>query len=154
MNRYLIAALAACLLFMWGGWQVMQRKSAALAVAGDRIETLELAAESRRNTQRLLAQLDTEHTKVLTDAQAANSKLRADVRNGGRRLSVSATCPSVRDPATSAGLGHAEARAELDPASGERIIGITDDGDQGLIALQAAQAYIDNICLKGATDGR
>ena len=149
MNRYLIAALAACCLIMWGGWQTIQRKSAALVVAGGRIETLERAAESRRNTQKLLAQLDTEHTKAMTDAQAANSRLRTDVRNGARRLSVLATCPTVRDATTATGLGHAEARAELDPAAGERIIAITDDGDQGLIALQAAQGYIANVCLKG-----
>jgi prophage endopeptidase len=55
----------------------------------------------------------------------------------------------LRDTTTSTGLGNAEARAELDPAAGERIVAITDDGDQGLIALRAAQAYITNVCLKG-----
>lgn len=149
MNRYLIAALAACVLLMWGGWQKIKGQSIAITAAADQIETLNRAAESRRNTQKLLTQLDTEHTKALTDAQAANSQLRTDVRNGARRLSVLAKCPAVRDATTATGLGHAEARAELDPASGERIIDITDDGDQGLIALQAAQDYITNVCLKG-----
>ncbi|MFQ6558186.1 lysis system i-spanin subunit Rz [Pseudomonas sp. Lb2C1-1] len=149
MNRYLIAALAACILLMWGGWQKIKGQSAALQAAGEQIQSMERAAESRRNTQKLLAQLDTEHTKALTDAQAANNQLRTDVRNGALRLSVKATCPAVRDATTSTGLGDAEARAELDPAAGERIVAITDDGDQGLIALRAAQAYIANVCLKG-----
>jgi prophage endopeptidase len=146
MTRYLIAGLAmALILALWR----LDHVGTNLQAAKDRVVTLEAAAESRRNTQKLLAQLDTEHTKALTDAQAANSKLRADVRNGARRLPVKATCPAVRDTATSTGLGHAEARAELDPAAAERIVAITDDGDQGLIALQAAQAYITNVCLKG-----
>lgn len=34
------------------------------------------------------------------------------------------------------------ARARLDPAHALRIIGITDAGDEGLIALQACQAYV------------
>ncbi|QHA83548.1 lysis protein [Pseudomonas mediterranea] len=153
MTRYLIAGLAVALILT--GWRLdhvsnsLDRAKTVISDQVDTINTLEAAAQSRRNTQKLLAQLDTEHTKALTDAQAANSQLRADVRNGARRLSVKATRPTVRDTATSTGLGNAEARAELDPASGERIVAITDDGDQGLIALRAAQDYIDNVCLKG-----
>jgi prophage endopeptidase len=147
--KILICACAALafglLLALWR----LDRVGTKLDVANEQVTTLNKAADSRRNTQKLLAQLDTEHTKALTDAQAANSKLRDDVRNGARRLSVKATCPAVRDTATSTGLGHAEARAELDPAAAERIVAITDDGDKGLIALQAAQAYITNVCLKG-----
>jgi hypothetical protein len=37
---------------------------------------------------------------------------------------------------------HAARRAQLDPAHAQRIIAITDAGDQGLIALRACQAYI------------
>lgn len=153
MTRYLIAGLAVALIL--AGWRldhVGNSLDTAEGVIADQVETintLEAAAQSRRNTQKLLTQLDTEHTKALTDAQAANSRIRTDVRNGARRLSVNATCPAVRDTTTATGLGHAEARAELDPAAGERIIAITDAGDQGLIALQAAQDYIANVCLKG-----
>ena len=39
------------------------------------------------------------------------------------------------------GVVHVAHRAKLDPAHAQRIIGITSDGDQGLIALQACQAY-------------
>lgn len=151
MIRYLIAALAACLVLIYSGWSHIQGQAKDMAVAKDRIDTLERAAESRRNTQRLLAQLDTEHTKALTDAQTTNNQLRAAVATGARRLSVKATCPAVRTAGTTAGLDHAEARAELDPATAERIVAIANDGDEGLIALRAAQDYIANICQKGST---
>lgn len=149
MVRYLIAALAACLVLIYGGWSHIQGQAKDMAVAKDRIDTLELAAASRRNTQRLLAQLDTEHTKALTDAQTTNNQLLAAVATGARRLSVKATCPAVRNTAATAGLGDAEARAELDPASGQRIVAIANDGDEGLIALRAAQDYIKTVCLGG-----
>ena len=151
MIRYLIVALAACLVLIYGGWSHIQGQAKDLAVAKDRNSTLERAAASRRNTQRLLAQLDTEHTKALTDAQTTNNQLRAAVATGARRLSVKATCPAMRTASTAASLDDAEARAELDPASGARIVAIANDGDEGLIALRAAQDYITNICQKGST---
>ena len=40
-------------------------------------------------------------------------------------------------------------RARLDPAHAQRIIGITGDGDQGLIALQACQSYVKEILQSG-----
>jgi hypothetical protein len=40
------------------------------------------------------------------------------------------------------GVVHGAVRAELDSAHAQRIVAITDDGDRGLIALQACQAYI------------
>lgn len=149
MTRYLIAALVGCLLVIYGGWSHIQGQAKDMAVAKDRIDTLERAAESRRNTQRLLAQLDTEHTKALTDAQTTNNQLLAAVATGARRLSVKATCPAVRNATATAGLGDAEARAELDPAAGQRIVAIANDGDEGLIALRAAQDYINTVCLGG-----
>ncbi|QLG93716.1 lysis protein [Pseudomonas yamanorum] len=148
MIRYLIAALAACLVLIYGGWSHIQGQAKDMAVAKDRIDTLERAAASRRNTQRLLAQLDTEHTKAMTDAQTTNNQLRAAVATGARRLSVKATCPAVRTAATATSLDDAEARAELDPAAAERIVAIANDGDEGLIALRAAQDYINTVCLK------
>lgn len=129
-------------------WRV-DHVSTSLTTAEGAIAMLENAAKSRRNTQRLLADLDTEHTKALTDAQATNNQLRVAVASGAHRLSVKATCPAVRNATTTSGLGDGEARSELDPAAGERIVAIASDGDQGLIALRAAQDYINTVCLKG-----
>ena len=149
MIRYLIAALAACLVLIYGGWSHIQGQAKDMAVAKDRIDTLERAAESRKNTQRLLAQLDTEHTKALTDAQTTNNQLLAAVATGARRLSVKATCPAVRTATTATGLDDAEARAELDPAAAERIVAIPADGDEAIVALTGLQDYINTVCLGG-----
>ncbi|WP_421526761.1 lysis system i-spanin subunit Rz [Pseudomonas brenneri] len=150
MTRYLIAALVGCLLVIYGGWSHIQGQAKDLAVAKDRNSTLERAAESRRNTQRLLAQLDTEHTKALTDAQTTNNQLLAAVATGARRLSVNATCPAVRTATTATSLDDAEARAELDPAAAERIVAIPADGDEAIVALTGLQDYINTVCLGGA----
>ncbi|MFK7608268.1 MULTISPECIES: hypothetical protein [unclassified Pseudomonas] len=40
---------------------------------------------------------------------------------------------------------HGTARAQLDRAHAQRIIEITGDGDQGLMALQACQAYAKEV---------
>lgn len=149
MIRYLIAALVGCLLVIYGGWSHIQGQAKDLAVAKDRNSTLERAAASRRNTQRLLAQLDTEHTKALTDAQTNINQLRAAVATGARRLSVKATCPVVRTATTSTRLDDAETRAELDPATAERIVAIPADGDEAIVALTGLQDYINTVCLGG-----
>lgn len=54
---------------------------------------------------------------------------------------------AVRVPTTAGtcGVVHGGARAELDPAAAQRIVGITGDGDQGLIALAACQSYVKDI---------
>ena len=151
MTRYLIAALASCLVLIYGGWSHIQEQAKDMAVATDRIDTLERAAASRRNTQRLLAQLDTEHTKALTDVQAKNKAQLARVGTGAQRLSVPATCPAVRAAATATGLDDAETRAELNPATAQRILTTGNDGDEAIIALTGLQDYITNICQKGGT---
>ena len=149
MNRYLIAAIVACLLLIYGGWQKIQGQARDIDTARGQVTTLEAAAESRRQTQRLLLELDTKHTTELTNAQSDIKKLRADVAAGEHRLSVIARCPSVRAAGTAAGVDDAEARAELDPAHGQRIVGITADGDEGLIALAGLQEYVTTVCLRG-----
>jgi hypothetical protein len=50
-------------------------------------------------------------------------------------------------PATASTIGmvYGATRAQLDRTHAQRIIGITDDGDQGLIALAACQAYAKTV---------
>ncbi|NWD85695.1 lysis system i-spanin subunit Rz [Pseudomonas sp. K5002] len=147
MIRYLIAALAGCLILIYGGWKQIQSQAKDLATATDLVTTLNKAADSRRNTQRLIAQFDTDQTKALTDAQNTIKQLRADVASGARRLSVPAKCPVVRATTTAAGLDDAETRAELDPAAAERIIAIPADGDEAIHALTGLQDYVTKFCL-------
>lgn len=146
MNRYLIAALIACGLLMYGGWQKIQLQTLVVTQQAEQIGNLNRAAESRRNTQRLLAQLDTEHTQERERANQTNADLRAAVAAGQRRLSVAARCPAVRATTGAAGLDHAEARAELDPASAERIVATANDGDDAIRALSALQDYVNITC--------
>jgi hypothetical protein len=64
------------------------------------------------------------------------------------RLSVllaAAGYGSVSATIVTGGVVHGPTRAQLDPAHAQRIIGVTDDCDRGLIALGACQAYINNV---------
>ncbi|WP_286920072.1 MULTISPECIES: lysis system i-spanin subunit Rz [Pseudomonas] len=146
MTNYLIAGLLACGVVMYAGWQKIEAQSLALDQATKQVRTLEAAAESRRNTIKLLADLDTQHTQERERANQTNASLRADVAAGQRRLSVLATRCTAAGSTTTAGLGHAEARAELDPAAAERIVRIANDGDDAIRQLNALQDYVRMAC--------
>ncbi|WLH10297.1 lysis system i-spanin subunit Rz [Pseudomonas hefeiensis] len=99
--------------------------------------------------QRLAAN-DQTHHKELSDAQTNQTRLRDRLATADLRLSVllaedPASCNGVPATAGAVGMVHGRARAELDPAHAQRIIGITDDGDRGLIALKACQAYVREV---------
>ncbi|KPM64034.1 lysis protein [Pseudomonas putida] len=150
MTNYLVAGLVACGVVIYAGWQKVERQADQLDQAIGKIETLEAAAESRRNTIKLLADLDTQHTQERELANQTNASLRADVAAGKRRLSVLTAGLLAAGSSTTAGLGHAEARAELDPAAAERIVRITNDGDDAIRALSTLQDYVHTACT-GAT---
>ena len=61
-------------------------------------------------------------------------------------LPATTQLPAATATATG-GVVHGPTRAQLDPAHAQRIIGITDTGDRGLIALRACQAFINEIRL-------
>lgn len=134
--------LVGLLLALWR----LDHVSTSLTTATDTIATLNAAAESRRNTQRLLLDLDTRHTQELTNAQNTNAQLRAAVATGKRRLSVIATCPAVRATASATGVDDDQARADIDPAAAERIVTIANDGDDAIRALSGLQDYITTAC--------
>jgi hypothetical protein len=91
------------------------------------------------------------HYRVLSDAQRDQNRLRDRLATADLRLSVllDATAGAAIGsmPATTAtgGVVHGVTRAKLDPAHAQRIIGITGDGDRGLIALAACQSYIHEL---------
>lgn len=95
--------------------------------------------------QRLAASEQT-HFKELSDAQTNQARLRDRLATSDLRLSVllkdSASCNSGPAATGPGGVVHGARRAQLDPAHAQRIIGITDEGDRGLIALAACQAYV------------
>ena len=103
--------------------------------------------DKRLATEQKLAAQDQQHTKELSDAQRSQALLRDRLATADVRLSVLlAEDPAggCNVPAAPGGAGvvHAARRAQLDPAHAQRIIAITDEGDRGLIALQACQAYV------------
>jgi prophage endopeptidase len=111
---------AACVALAFGLLAAMWRLdhvTTSLDAATERVGTLERAADSRRNTQKLLLQLDTQHTQVQAHAQALNAARLARINSGADRLSVKATCPAVRGTTATTGLADDQARAELEPAS-------------------------------------
>ncbi|MBT2340569.1 MULTISPECIES: lysis system i-spanin subunit Rz [Pseudomonas] len=88
------------------------------------------------------------HYRALSDAQRDQDRLRDRLATADVRLSVlldaddaSSGC-ALPAPASTGSVDHGAPRARLDPAHAQRIIGITDEGDRGLIALQACQAYV------------
>lgn len=142
--RYLVAGLAmALVLALWR----LDHISTSLDTATERVGVLEAANTSRKATQKLLTQIDTDNTKVLTDAQAQNKALLARVGTGAQRLSVPAKCPVLRTGPSAGRVDDAEARAELDPAAGQRIVAITNDGDEAIIALNSLIDWVNTACL-------
>ena len=108
-----------------------------------------LAEQSKRFAlEQWLAASDQAHYRALTDAKTNQDRLRDRIATADLRLSVlldatPATGSDGMQATTGPGrLVHGTARAQLDPAHAQRIIGITGDGDQGLIALQACQDYV------------
>lgn len=103
-----------------------------------------LALEQRLSTS------EQTHHKELSDAQTNQARLRDRLATADFRLSVllaedPASCNGVPATAGAVGMVHGAHRAKLDPTHAQRIIGITDDGDRGLIALKACQAYVREL---------
>ncbi|MEN5094030.1 lysis system i-spanin subunit Rz [Pseudomonas protegens] len=109
---------------------------------------------ARRALEDRLQANDETHYKELRDAQTKQARLRDRIATAELRLSVLLEAQDcvvgVPVPAalTSGGVVHGAARARLDSAHAQRIIAITDDGDQGLIALQACQGYVREVTRK------
>jgi hypothetical protein len=106
--------------------------------------------DKRFALEQRLATSEQTHYRVLNDAQRDQSRLRDRLATADLRLSVlldttGADNRSVSATTATGGVVHGPARAELDPAHALRIIGITDDGDRGLIALAACQAYAKEV---------
>lgn len=116
-------------------------RAAAAQLRTEQVKRLQLEDD-------LVESSKTKH-KELTDAKTAAARLRDRLATTELRLSVlldataGSTDQSCGMPSTSAAgsVVHGAARGQLDPAHAQRIIGITSDGDEGLIALAACQAY-------------
>ncbi|NWB08967.1 lysis protein [Pseudomonas sp. D5002] len=105
----------------------------------------------RLATEQQLAAADQQHSRELSDAQRNQALLRDRLATADVRLSVlldatdSASGCDVPPTPGAVGVVHAARRAQLDPAHAQRIIAITDDGDNAVIALRACQAYVSEV---------
>lgn len=147
MTKYLLAALAGLSLLTLAAFWRIDHISTALDAKSSRIEQLEASERSRKNTIKLLADLDTQHTQEITHARTENQALLDRIGTGGQRLSVIARCPAVRATSSSAGVDDAEARAELDPAHARRIVAIPAEGDDAIRQLTALQDWVRTACM-------
>ena len=110
--------------------------------------------DARRALEARLQDQTKTHWKEMNDAQQAQARLRDRLATADLRLSVLVDAGTlaaqgcdggVREATSAAGVGHGTVRAQLDPAHAQRIVAITDEGDRGLIALQACQAYVREV---------
>ena len=113
---------------------------------------LVLAEQGKRLAlEQWLAASDQAHYRELADEKTKQARLRDRLATADLRLSVhleaaaSTGCDRVQSTTCAGGVVHGAYNAQLDRAHAQRIIGITGDGDQGLIALQACQAYVRKI---------
>lgn len=122
-----------------------EREAAAVAV----IDWQEAEQTRRRALEEQLRANDKTYHQELTNAQAIQARLRDRLATSDLRLSVllatSGGGSGVSATTSTGGVVHGGARGELDPAAAQRIIAITGDGDEGLMALRACQAYVRDI---------
>ena len=110
-----------------------------------------LAEQGKRLAlEQWLAASDQSHYRALSDEKTKQARLRDRLATADLRLSVpldaAATGSDAVQPTTSAGgVVHGTHRAQLDSAHAQRIIGISSDGDRGLIALAACQTYAKKV---------
>ncbi|WP_409303486.1 lysis protein [Pseudomonas sp. KCJK8993] len=161
---WLLPALALVLRLALGGWSAWTwqanayGKALAEAYSTDREQAAAAVInwqgeqqDARRALEDRLQANDETHYKELRDAQTNQARLRDRLATAAVPLSVllntAASGGGGGLPATAStcGVVHGTARAELDPAAAQRIVAITGDGDQGLIALAACQAYVKEI---------
>jgi len=167
--QYRLLAIGSALVVLAGGsaavaWQVQdwrygQQLAEQARLHTDTLNQLALALSAQQRAEQdkrlvleqQLSASEQTHYRVLSDAQRDQGRLRDRLATADVRLSVllAATDSANGNPVPAAtpagGVVHGPTRAQLDPAHAQRIIGITDTGDQGLIALAACQAYAKEV---------
>ena len=107
--------------------------------------------DKRLALEQRLSASDQIHHEALINVQKDQARLRDRLATSDLRLSVlldatdSASGCSVPASTETGSVVHGGARARLDPAHAQRIVAITDAGDQGLIALSACQSYVREV---------
>lgn len=156
VGMVLLAAGSAALAWQFQDWRYGRQLAEQARQHAETLNQLTQAAASAQKAeqnkrlaleQRLAASEQT-HYRALNDAQRDQDRLRDRLATADLRLSVLIDAGDAAQgcgvPAASgaSSVDHAAVHARLDPAHARRIVAITGEGDRGLIALQACQAYI------------
>ena len=159
-GQVLAAILLALAIGFGGAWQVQDLRMGERLAVQDGLHQSDLTAignaaaaqarieqDKRLGLEGRLQSIDEAHFKEFSDAQKNISRLRDRLATSDLRLSVllaedSASGCNVPSAPGAVGVVHGAARAQLDPAHAQRIIAITGDGDNAVIALRACQAYV------------
>lgn len=144
----MLVAGSAALAWTVQGWRYGQQLERQARLHADTLNELSQASAALQRTEQdkrftleqRLQNKDQTHHKELTAEQTMQARLRDRLATADLRLSV-----VLAGTAATGRLVHGSTRAQLAPAHAQRIIGITDTGDQGLIALRASQAYVRAI---------
>ena len=126
-------------------------KDDLIAISNAAADQLRTAQDNRLALEQRLSTNEQTHYKELSDAQRNQARLRDRLATADLWLSVlldasdAASSDTVSAATPAGGVVHGSARAQLDPAHAQRIIGITDAGDRGLIALAACQAFVREV---------
>ena len=126
-------------------------KDDLIAISNAAADQVRTAQDNRRALEQRLSASEQTHYKEMSDAQTNQARLRDRLATADLRLSVlldttdAGSGDTVSAATPTGGVVHGRTRAQLDPAHAQRIIGITDAGDQGLIALAACQAYAKEV---------
>lgn len=124
------------------------------AAADAALEQLVAERNQRADLESRLQEQGQTHWKEMKNAKRTQDRLRDQLATADLRLSVLLDASSLaaqggdgglREATGAGSLVYGAVHAELDRAHAQRIIGITDEGDRGLIALQACQAYVREI---------
>ena len=127
-----------------------EREEAATAA----LDALAEQQNARRALEARLQDQSKAHSKELNDAQQSQARLRDRLATADLRLSVLVDAGAiagqgchggVRETTSTGGVVHGAVRAQLDRANAQRIVAITNEGDRGLIALQACQVYVREV---------
>ena len=164
LKLVVVGVLALLLITAGGVWKVQDWRYGKQLAEEAGLHQADLAAisnaaaaqvradqDKRLALERRLSASDQSHHEALTNAQKNQARLRDRLATADLRLSVlldvadSAGGCSMSAGTGAGGMVHGRARTRLDPAHAQRIIGITDTGDQGLIALAACQSYVRAI---------
>ena len=148
-----LMASAAGVTWQVQDWRMGNKLAQQAVLHGDDLAAISNAATAQARAEQgkrlaleqQIAGQDQQHTKELSQARLRDQLATADVRLSVLLAEDPASGCNVPAATGAVGVVHAARRAQLDPAHAQRIVAITDDGDNAIIALRACQAYVRAI---------